>query len=121
MNKIISILLITIILITSFTNIVFADKITDSMYERWTGRGTSSDEIKIKRMGANALGIIQIIGYGIAVIMLTIMGMKYMYSATGEKAKIKERLIPYVIGAVLLFGAGLIIEIIKEFVFDVRY
>ena len=49
--------------------------------------------------------ILTISGMIIAVIVGTILGIKFMVSSIEEKAKIKEILIVYIIGCVVLVGA----------------
>ena len=50
----------------------------------------------------NALLIIGII---IAVIVGTILGIKFMIGSVEEKADIKKLLIPYIVGCIVVFGA----------------
>ena len=77
--------------------------------------GTSNNVNTMKSMASKILGLVQAVGYAISIIVLSIYGIKYMYAATAEKAKIKEQLIPYVIGAIILFGASFIISVINRF------
>lgn len=53
-----------------------------------------------------------LIGMVIAVIVGTIIGIKFMVSSVEEKAKLKEILIVYVIGCIVLVGAFSIWKII---------
>ena len=53
----------------------------------------------------NIIGAIQWIGYAIAVGMLIFIGIKYVMASADEKANLKNALIRYVIGAVLIAGA----------------
>lgn len=61
-----------------------------------------------------ALLVIAII---IAVIMGLVIGIKMMTGSVAEKAKVKETLIPYIAGCIVIFGAfaiwKLVIEIMK--------
>lgn len=45
------------------------------------------------------------IGTAVAVIYATILGIKYMIGSMEEKAEIKESLVPFIIGCIVLFGA----------------
>ena len=47
----------------------------------------------------------QWIGYAIAIGMLVFVGIKYVMASANEKADLKNSLIKYVIGAVLIAGA----------------
>jgi signal peptidase I len=53
---------------------------------------------------------------GIALIVLTVIGIKYMVSSAGDRADIKKNAIPYLIGAVVMLSAAGIIDIIQKFV-----
>lgn len=54
---------------------------------------------------ATLLGTIQWIGYVVAIGMIIWCGIKYVMSGAGEKAKVKETLVPIVIGAILVVAA----------------
>lgn len=53
---------------------------------------------------SSIIGYIQWIGYAIAVGMLVYIGIKYVMASANEKADLKNSLIKYVIGAVLIVG-----------------
>lgn len=61
------------------------------------------------------LGIAQVIGIAIAVIMLIVLAIKYISAAPSDKADIKKSATAYIVGAVVLFAASGIIQIIKNF------
>ena len=49
--------------------------------------------------------ILLIIGMAVAVVIGTVLGVKFLIGSMEEKAQIKEALIPFVIGCVVVFGA----------------
>lgn len=59
----------------------------------------------IEDVGNVALGLIQVIGTFLAVGVLMVLGIKYIMGSTEERASYKKTMLPYLIGAVLLFGA----------------
>jgi type IV secretory pathway VirB2 component (pilin) len=61
------------------------------------------------------LGIIQVVGTVIAVGVLMVLGIKYMMGSAQEKAEYKKTFIPYVIGAILLFAAVNIANMVVNF------
>ena len=81
--------------------------------------GSVPEGDKFKQIMNNALGVAQVIGIGTAVIMLLVVAIKYMTSAVNEKAEIKKNAVPYVVGAVFIFGAGAIVGIIRQFAFTI--
>ena len=62
--------------------------------------------------------ILLIIAIVIAVIVGMVIGIQFMTGSVSEKAKIKETLIPYVAGCIVIFGAfgiwKLIVNILKQ-------
>ena len=56
--------------------------------------------------------LIQIAGTGVSVIIVTILGIKYMLASSSEKADIKKMAMPIVVGCVLLFAASNLVAII---------
>lgn len=69
-----------------------------------------------KKAVENILGLIQWIGYAIAVGMLIYIGIKYVMSAANEKADLKKGLINYLIGAIIIFAASTVVGWVKSFV-----
>lgn len=59
--------------------------------------------------------IVQIVGVGVAIIMLIVLAIKYISAAPGDKADIKKHAVVYVVGAIVLFAATGILGIIKNF------
>ena len=61
---------------------------------------------------ANIIKVIQYVGSGIALIVITIYGIKYMLSSPAEKADVKKQILPIIIGCTLVFGAVNIVSLI---------
>ena len=61
------------------------------------------------------IGVVQVIGVAVAIIMLIVLAIKYISAAPNDKAEIKKHAVVYVVGAVVLFAAAGILEIIKGF------
>ncbi len=77
-----------------------ASIIAPKVVEIFSDLGDNTQDI-----GNKILGIIQVVGSLIAVGVLMIIGLKYMIGSAEEKASYKKTMIPYLVGAVLLFGA----------------
>ena len=67
---------------------------------------------ELQDAGGKILGTIRVIGTIIAVAMIMILGIKYMIGSAEQKAEYKKTLFPYLIGAILIFGASNIADII---------
>ena len=89
----------TILLVISLgTSTIFA--LTPSQVQP-TDPGTND----IQTLGGKILGILQTVGIVLSVIILVILGLKYMMGSAEEKAEYKKTMIPYLVGAVLIFLA----------------
>lgn len=58
-----------------------------------------------------AIGLIQIAGTGISMVMVSVLGIKYMLAAPNDKADVKKQILPLVIGAIILFSAVNLVSI----------
>ena len=79
--------------------------------------GTITDvggaDATIGKVTSTILEAVRYAGYGISLIMLTYIFIKYMLSGASEKAEVKKNLIPFAIGAIVLFAASSIVSILK--------
>ncbi len=76
-----------------------------------TKTGTAGSEA-VKNFGNNILGMVSTGASVLAVIILIVLGVKYMMGSAEEKAEYKKTLLPYAIGAVFVFGAGVICSVL---------
>ncbi|MFG6318497.1 MAG: pilin [Clostridia bacterium] len=83
-------------------------------------KDTSNASTSVTRIIGALINIIQIIGSGVAIIMLIVLAIKYISAAPGDKADIKKHAVVYVVGAIVLFAATGILQIIKNFSENVR-
>lgn len=110
--KIIAVLLIAIALITLSTTIVRATTGFEPIEPK--PAGTAGE--KVTNTAGQILTIVRIVGMAVAVIMLTMLGIKYVAASPNEKADYKKGMTVYVVGAVLLFGASALLSVIQKFV-----
>lgn len=113
-NIIINILLIFIILlITIIPNFCYSVDLGLGDLNQYEGTNPGSTKLEAK---ANTIFAgIRNIGIVVSVAMLIIIGIKYMLGSVEEKASYKGTLVPYLIGALLLFTGSLIPELIYKF------
>ena len=79
-----------------------------------TPQAPEGDEIQ--DIGGRILGVLQTIGVVLAVIILVILGIKYMMGSAEEKAEYKKTMVPYLVGAVFIFAAPILANIVYNFV-----
>lgn len=70
------------------------------------GKGTSPiDEASLKEASDTFYNILLGIGIALALLIGVYLGIKFMTSTVDDKAKVKEALVPYIAGCVVIFGA----------------
>lgn len=82
-----------------------------SIASNLTGTGTSAAS-SVQSLGNQLIGIITTVGVVVAVVVLLILGIKYMMGSASEKAEYKKTMIPYLVGAILIFGASAITKVV---------
>lgn len=114
--KILPVLMIVLVILTVCTPVLAGGKtIGDVTINPDAGTSTQS----VQNIGNTILGIIRVIGTVIAVGVLMVIGIKYMMGSAEEKAEYKKTMLPYIIGAVILFAAvqvaGYVYDLSKAF------
>lgn len=71
-------------------------------------------ENEIKAIGGKIIGLIQGVGIVLTVVILSILGIKYMMGSAEEKAEYKKTMIPYVVGAVCIFASTSIATLVYK-------
>lgn len=110
--KIISILMMAIMMIMVATP-VFADvdpgKAIDDVHDKVDYGGNPDFSAKVGKI----IGFLQWAGAIAGVLIITIFGIKYMMGSLEEKAEYKKSMMPYLIGALLIFAASTIATAVK--------
>lgn len=111
--KAISVLLIAAMMLFTISTTVFAvdpNGIISNM-----NNVNNVDTNSISAIGGQIANILSTIGIIVGVIVLLVLGIKYMMGSTSEKAEYKKTMIPYLVGIVLLLGASGIVKAIASF------
>lgn len=74
----------------------------------------------LTNIGNSIVTLINIIGVVASVVTLFLIGIKYMTGSLEEKANYKQTMIPYIIGAVLLFASSFFVNIIYNVIMDIQ-
>ena len=109
LSKVFSIITVALVLVISVGNVALA---LDPSTITATTNATTSGELKT--MAGKIIGAIQMVGSVIAVLVLVVIGVKYMVGSAEEKAEYKKTMIPYIVGAVLIFAASNVAGIIYD-------
>lgn len=106
-KKVLIILINLILILFLISNTVFGTLINEFQDSIDTTGSTD-----LKDTGATVLGVIRVVGTIVAVAMLMILGIKYMMGSADQKAEYRKTMIPYFIGAVLIFAATNMTDVI---------
>ena len=113
MKRIAKILIVLIIIATIATmmSTVFAEGASEVLGKL---TGATKAATAVTATANNIIGIVQVICYAAAVIMLIYLGVKFITASPEGKAEIKKSAIIYVIGAVIVFAAGALLGVISN-------
>lgn len=112
--KIMSIVLVVMMVLLSITNVVLAAPDLSSKIEQIGQGNESANTDKVIGLGQTVVTIMQTVGIVVAVVVLLVLGIKYMMGSAEEKAEYKKTMIPYVVGAVLIFAATTIVNVVYQ-------
>lgn len=110
--KIISTILIALFIVCTVANVALADGVDPSQF---TGSQGNMKTDSINAVGNQVIYLIRLIGTMIAVGVLVVLGIKYMTASPEGKADFKSTMIPYLVGAILVFAATWIASAIYGF------
>ncbi len=80
--------------------------------EQYIQQGGDGDNGAVVNIGNTIVGVVRAVGSAISILMLTILGVKYLMASVAEKAEYKQTMLPYVIGAILIFAGSNVTSII---------
>ncbi len=110
--------LIVCLIILLFVNVIsffYQTYAVNEMFSVMEGVNTPAEDEKVQGVINTIIGLLQVAGTGIALITITMMGLKYIMASPGEKADVKKQVIPIIIGCILLFGAVTLMSAIYDF------
>ena len=112
--KIASIVLMVSMLLMAISPLVFAE--VEGGLQPGEVKGSAQAQTQgIQNIGNQIVTIVSVIGSLASVIVLIVLGIKYMMGSAEEKAEYKKTLMPYVIGAALVFAASTIAGMVYNF------
>ena len=75
---------------------------------------SNEDNSKAINIANIVVWVVRTFGEAIAVVMLLLIGIKYIFASVEQKAEYKQTMIPYKIGAVLIFSGAALTNVIYE-------
>lgn len=68
----------------------------------------------LEKIGGNIIGTIMVTGVVLSVIIMIVIGFKYMMGSVEEKAGYKKAMIPYVVGCIIFICAPTISNVVYK-------
>lgn len=133
--KIMSVLLLVTILLASVGSVVFAASTSSNTEQASTSsnpeqvlgamqnaaqNGSANGTEEITTLGGRIVSIVQVVGVVIAVVIILVIGIKYMIGSAEEKAEYKKTMMPYLVGAILIFAGSTIVNVVYNLVTGLR-
>lgn len=110
--KIISIILVVMMAIASISTVVSATGPLAGDIKDIANGNSAAKPTQVTALGKTIVTIMQTVGIVVAVVVLLILGIKYMMGSAEEKAEYKKTMIPYLVGAILIFASTTIVTVV---------
>lgn len=116
-KKLITKIVFTILITITFVLLIFSESYCADrfMFELGKIEGQPAQGNVSKDVGKvvdTLVVVAQVIGTGVAFIIILVLAMKYMSAAPGDKADIKKSALVYLIGAIIVFAVPQIIKVL---------
>ena len=115
MNRKLLVKVIEVALLTVLCCIIISTTAQASSFLKPPKPQESSLTTSATDIGGQILSIVQVIGASVAIIILVVLGIKYMSASPNDRAEIKKHAVVYVVGAVVLFASSALVGIIRGF------
>lgn len=102
--------MMVVIMIAMAVSPVFAVVTIDGISK--AGKTDTNADNAMQNLGGTIVKYITNAAMVVAVVMIAVLGIKYMIGSAEEKSEYKKSLVPLLIGAILVFGAAVIAKII---------
>lgn len=123
-NKLFKIIISILILLTLFMFIsqtVSAIGVSDAMKDfknHEIVKDKSEATKNVTKILSSTINIVQVVGAGVAVVMLVVLGIRWISESPSGKAQIAKGARYYVLGAVFIFAAIGLLQLVKTFTQD---
>ena len=109
LNKVLSVLMV-VLMIACISTTVFAEVSIDGITN--AGSTDNNADTAMQKLGGTIIKYITNAAMVVAVVMIAVLGIKYMMGSAEEKAEYKKSFVPLLVGAILVFGAAVIAKIV---------
>ena len=114
-----TIMMIALMIVFASQTVFATSDPIDPLHDDISQTYKNTDKSGAANAAGNIIGMIiniaQVIGVGVAIIMLVVLAIQYIAASPEGKAEIKKNSTVYIVGTVILFAASGILGIIRRF------
>ena len=116
MKMVVAMLLVALVAIVASQAVMAGiDPSSASLKDTFSQTDTSGASNAASNIIGMIINIAQVIGTGVAIIMLIVLAIQYIAASPEGKAEVKKNATIYIVGAIILFAASGILGIIRRF------
>ena len=112
MKKFLKILVVAVVAVMLISSFAFANN--DNPFAGYDGGNGGEIGTAVTNIGQTAIGVVQTIGYIMAVFMVIWTGVQWVMAPPAKKQELKGKLWNIVIGAVLIVGAVTLLGLVNK-------
>ena len=110
MKKYLKVMLILVVVLSLMTTVAFAGPFSNAS-KTATDKGNGSSMVGYANtIGGSIIGVVQTIGYIVAVVMVLYVGIQWLIGTPAKKQELKGRMVSLIIGAILIAGGVTILD-----------
>ncbi len=119
MKIVVAIMIVALVAVIASQTVAATGQSIDPANASLTNTFNKSDSSGASQAASNVISMIiniaQVIGMGVAIIMLIVLAIQYIAASPEGKAEVKKNATIYIVGAVILFAASGLLGIIRRF------
>jgi len=115
MKLVVAILVVALVAVVASQTVLAVDPAKADLTTQFNKEDKSGASDAASNIIGMIINIAQVIGMGVAIIMLVVLAIKYIAASPEGKAEIKKNATIYIVGAIILFAASGILGIIRAF------
>ena len=112
--KIMRTIFMIVMILAMFASVVFGSSTQPKNVLDKVNQPVDVTTDSVENFGRAIVSVVKVIGVIVAVIVLLVLGVKYMIGSAEERAEYKKTMVPYIVGAVLIFASTTLVGIVYD-------
>jgi len=116
MKKYLKVMLVLVVALSMLCTFALAD----NPFAKVDINETGAINTAVNNVGGSIVGVIQTVGYVVAVAMVLVVGIQWLLGTPAKKQELKGRMINIVIGAVLIVAGVSLLGLVSNFAGEIE-